>query len=68
MDELEVGAMCRYYESVLSSHTDIWAEAMLTAAISFIRDELGFTTIFYHDYETGKALKHIGRRGPPRSL
>ncbi len=67
-DELEVSAMCRYYESVLSRHTDFWAEAMLTAAIGFIRDELGFSTIFYHDYETGKALKHIGRRGPPRSL
>ena len=67
-NELEVGAMCRYYESVLGEHTQVWAEAMLTAAIGFIRDELGFRSIFYHHYETGKALKHIGRRGPPRSL
>ncbi|OZG74525.1 hypothetical protein BTA51_05865 [Hahella sp. CCB-MM4] len=67
-DELDVGRMCTYYERVLTSHTEQWAEAMLTAAVSFIRDELGFKTIFYHSYETGKSLKHIGRRGPPRSL
>ncbi|WP_020410776.1 hypothetical protein [Hahella ganghwensis] len=67
-DEFEVGKMCRYYEMVLARHSEQWAEAMLTAAIGLIRDELGFRTIFYHNYETGKALKHIGHRGPPRSL
>lgn len=38
---------------------------MLAAAVDFIVDELGLRRIYFHSYETGKALK---RCNPPRSL
>ncbi|MCL2345505.1 MAG: hypothetical protein FWC58_06595 [Desulfobulbus sp.] len=47
----------------------IWAEAMLWAAILFLRDELGLRTIYYHSEDSGRLLKRIGHhRLPPRSL
>ena len=46
----------------------VWQEAMLTATIQFIWDELGIANIFYHEFGTGNALKRLGKRQPPRSL
>lgn len=46
----------------------LWSEAMLAAAIWFLRRELGINGVFYHDYETGCALKGLHRWRPPRSL
>ncbi|MEM7406472.1 MAG: hypothetical protein AAF458_14330 [Pseudomonadota bacterium] len=45
-----------------------WHEAMLWASIWFIRCELGMRDIYFHDYETGVALKNIRYSRPPRSL
>jgi hypothetical protein len=54
-----------YVNTVLKPYIKIWEEAMLTATIEFIRNELGIHNIYYHSYETGCALKHCE---PPRSL
>ena len=45
-----------------------WQEAMLTAAISFIFDELGISNIYYHSFETGNKMKNVRWSHPPRSL
>ncbi len=66
--EVDTNGMLYYYRKVLMPYLKVWSEAMLTATLNFIRDELGFGTIFYHQYETGKALKHIEGSGPPKSL
>ena len=57
-----------YVEQVLKPYRSIWAEAMLTAAIRFIREELGIRDIFYHTNESGAALKRISDSKPPKSI
>lgn len=58
-------AVVHYYEKVFQPYADLWAEAMLAATIEFIVNELGIHRIYFHSYETGKAVK---RCRPPRSL
>lgn len=55
----------KYFNEILKPYTQLWDEAMLTATLHFIRDELGIHNIFYHSYETGCAIKKCQ---PPRSL
>ncbi len=57
-----------YLETVLADYGDIWDEALLTAAMQFIRQELGIAKIFLHTPETGVAIKRIKYTQPPRSL
>ncbi len=54
-----------YVDTILKPYMIVWEEAMLTATIQFIRNELGIHHIYYHTYETGCLLKHCT---PPRSL
>ncbi|MCP4378833.1 MAG: hypothetical protein GY794_21985 [bacterium] len=61
-------AMARYLRDVLSPHMRIWDEAILSAAIWFLRSELGVRRIFYHTFESGTRLKQIDGTKPPRSL
>lgn len=56
---------CRF---VLEHYQSIWAEAMLWAAIHFLRDEIGLRHIYYHTVESGRLLKHIDGTLPPQSL
>ncbi len=46
----------------------LWAEAMLSAAVEFVWRELGISTVYYHEFETGNALKGLQAMPPPRSL
>ena len=57
-----------YLEYVLSAYQGLWDEALLTAALHFIRQELGINTIYLHTPETGAAVKRIKYVQPPRSL
>jgi len=58
----------RYYvEHVLTPYQNIWAEASMSAALRFIRDELGISNVFYHSFETGKKIKAVCG-SPPRSM
>jgi len=60
--------MKAYFQQTLDRYEDIWAEAMLSATIWFIRHELGIKRIYYHSYESGARLKNISYARPPRSL
>jgi hypothetical protein len=57
-----------YLDTVLAPHIDTWEEAMLAAAIQFLREEIGIRTIFYHTFEGGNILKSFWYGKPPRSL
>jgi hypothetical protein len=57
-----------YCKKVLKQHTSIWQEAMLSAAIAFLRDEVGIRNIFYHTFDSGCQAKRISGTRPPRSL
>lgn len=59
--------LAQYVQKSLKPYQQLWSEASLAAAIQFIREELGITTIYYHTYETGKKIKGIWS-DPPRSM
>ncbi|MDR2837340.1 MAG: hypothetical protein LBV49_02035 [Azonexus sp.] len=67
--ELPLGPTLAYCRHIAARYRPIWAEAVLWAAITFIREELGLATIYYHSEDSGRLLKLMGnRRLPPRSL
>ena len=58
----------RYYE-LMKPYQDTWQEATMSAALNFIRNELGIHKIFYHTYDAGNYIKCIkGNKRPPRSI
>lgn len=70
-DEVDATAfqLLVYVERVLSPHDDVWAEAMLSAALWFVREELCIHRIYYHSYRGGLLFKDLNEdSGPPRSL
>ncbi len=46
----------------------MWSEAILTATLEFIWNELGIDHVYYHEFETGNWLKYLRYGQPPRSL
>ncbi len=56
-----------YVETILEPYRKIWAEASMLAALRFIHDELGISTVYYHSFDTGKKLKAVCG-APPRSM
>ncbi|MAZ88358.1 MAG: hypothetical protein CL693_12010 [Cellvibrionaceae bacterium] len=56
-----------YVEQTLEPYRKIWAEATMLAALRFIRDEIGVSTIYYHSFDTGNKLKGVFG-SPPRSI
>ena len=58
----------RYFKDGLYPHIKIWHEAMLMAAIWFLKEELGINQIFFHTYNTGNYFKKFYYNAPPRSL
>ncbi len=65
---LDAKAVCAYYNDVVAPHAKLWDEAMLSAAIWFLVNELGVGQIYLHDHETGCKLKNLVYSQPPRSL
>ena len=57
-----------YCEQVIASQKKIWSEAMMAATLWFVHQELGFSNVYYHTFETGKVMKKINGCAPPRSL
>lgn len=57
-----------YCRQTLATYRPLWDEAMLWAAIGFIRDELGLAQIYYHSEQSGRLLKRIAGGLPPRTL
>ena len=60
--------LAHYVEHELAPYARQWQEAVLTAAIEFIRQELGISVLYYHSADTGAAVKRIDGELPPRSL
>lgn len=62
-------ASVNYIDRVLAPYAVMWEQAMLSATLFFIIEELGIHNIWYHSWETGNVLKNLtGRWLPPRSL
>lgn len=57
-----------YFAEHIAPLTAIWDEAILNAALNFVFDKVGVERVFYHDFDTGNALKNIAYSRPPRSL
>lgn len=57
------------YEAQLQPLEQTWSEAMLTAALWFLQEEIGIKEVFYHSWQTGIAVKRMSQTSaPPRSL
>ncbi len=63
-----VREMLVYTANILRRFTKLWGETMLHSTIQFIKNELGFSKIFYHSTESGKVFKNINFRNPPVSI
>jgi hypothetical protein len=58
-----------HYLPLLQAHEKMWHEAMLTAALWFLFDEIGMREVFYHSWSTGTVIKGMDREwNAPRSL
>ncbi len=58
----------RYVHEHLQPHIKMWSEAMLSAALFFLIEEIGIRQIWLHDFDTGNRLKKLTWSKPPRSL
>ncbi|MEO0367499.1 MAG: hypothetical protein AAF197_01805 [Pseudomonadota bacterium] len=59
----------RRYINWFKKYDEVWAEAMLMAAIWFIKYELGLDTVYYHSDRSGWQLKNMDKNWrAPKSL
>ncbi len=65
---LDLDKVQAYLEGEVNRHKAIWSEAMLSAAIKFLYEEIGMTKIYYHTPYTGAVMKNIKYSKPPRSI
>ncbi|MDR2637601.1 MAG: hypothetical protein LBB55_04620, partial [Zoogloeaceae bacterium] len=66
----DADGVIEYYERYLMPHREHWDEAMLSAALFFLREELGMRDIWMHTPQSGAVLKRMHDRywQPPVSL
>ncbi|MEM8878085.1 MAG: hypothetical protein AAGD23_09470 [Pseudomonadota bacterium] len=62
-DDLET-----YVRDVLNRHIPTWDEAILTAVLWFLWEELAVSHVWMHTADCGQRLKRIHGTAPPRSL
>lgn len=67
-EEIDPRAMRAYFDNVLGTHIPVWDEALLTAVLDFLLDEIGITRIYMHQFDSGCRMKGISGNLPPRSL
>lgn len=65
--DCDYASLKEYVDVVLKPYRNIWAEISLHAAINFIREDLGISTIYYHTFDTGRKIKKI-YGSPPKSM
>ncbi len=65
---LSFNTFYKYLGIVVAEHLKLWDEALLSAVIWFLQNELNIKNIYMHDFETGNRLKSIASRVPPQSL
>lgn len=56
---LNANRLDRYVRNVLKPHIRLWDEAVLSAAIWYLKEQLQMERIFYHTFDTGNKLKQI---------
>ena len=66
--DADAARLFQYVDEVLQPHIEVWDEAMLTATLCFLREDLGIRRIFYHTFDGGNRLKALRYGTPPRSL
>jgi len=66
--EAKIENAIEYLSTVLKPYESIWAEAMLACSLNILFNEIGISKIFYHDHVSGRIIKDIPGRSPPRSL
>ena len=65
---LAPGLFRGYVRDSLGWLNKAWGEAMLAAAIDFIRTELGIRRVYFHTFEGGVLTKGMANCPPPRSV
>ena len=60
--------LMNYFDQALKPILSVWDETILSAALWFIRCELGLRKIFYHTPESGTLLKNMRHSAPPVSV
>ena len=65
LDRDKLMASC---QQLIDAQQKIWSEAMMAATLWFVQQELGFSKVYYHTFDTGKVMKKIIGCAPPRSL
>ena len=65
---LEPTHLRHYYQEEVYKHEKVWDEAMLAAALWFVKRELGLAKVYYHTFDTGNIMKQLTYSQPPRSL
>ncbi|MEM7564368.1 MAG: hypothetical protein AAF353_15160 [Pseudomonadota bacterium] len=63
-----LGDIIKYCEFMNRAYKPIWAEAMLSATLHFIKTELGLNRVCYHSARSGAQVKNMRGSYPPRSL
>ena len=58
----------KYRDTIMKPHLPIWDEAMLSATLWFLIEEIGIRSIFYHTAKSGSRFKRIDCSHPPRSV
>ena len=58
----------RYCQYLDDRYAKIWAEAMLSSALFFVKSELGLKQVYYHSSQSGGLIKKIDWSKPPKSL
>lgn len=58
----------QYCEYLNRQYGNIWAEAMLSAVLYFVKAELGLKQVYYHSSQSGAQVKNIRWTKPPKSL
>jgi len=66
--EFKTKRLLDYWEVEFRHHEKTWHEAMLSAALVFLLEEIGMKTVYYHTHQSGKFLKRIDGTLPPESL
>ncbi len=58
-----------YFKEHIQPMQSLWDEAMLSAALWFLYEELEVSMVYFHTWESGLWFKQLNSRyGPPRSL
>jgi len=67
--ETTISMLLWYSDHYLEPLSKLWDEAMLSAALWFLRDRAHLRTAYYHTWESGLWFKRMHEDdGPPRSL